>query len=209
MFNVAASSASADAQLAGRAGWYCSKSLPILMALAAFLVDLNTPNGIVDGFLYVSAVLVCVWIPTANAAPYTALGLMLPMVLGLIASPNGASLAVALTNRGAAMAMIWLAAIAVWRNARAARAREASLIALHGQLRAAQGAAQQERVALSEWLRQEVSLELAIVDWRLNYLAHRGRRARELKSEALLLRQAIQRANHSVYGKMIRLTDGV
>ncbi|HEX9382656.1 MAG TPA: hypothetical protein VF908_04600 [Gemmatimonadaceae bacterium] len=57
-------------------------------------------------------------------------------------------------------------------------------------------------------LRQDISLELAMVDWRLNHLAHR-RRAVEVKSEALLLRRAIQRANHSVYGKVIRLSHSL
>jgi hypothetical protein len=47
-----------------------------------------------------------------------------------------------------------------------------------------------------------------MVDWRLNHLAHR-RRAVEVKSEALLLRRAIQRANHSVYGKVIRLSHSL
>ena len=59
-----------------------SAFLPLLTALAAFLIDVRTPNGVVDGFLYVSAVLVCVWVPAANAAFYTALGLTFPMILG-------------------------------------------------------------------------------------------------------------------------------
>jgi len=90
-----------------------------------------------------------------------------------------------------------------------ARERESTLTTLQQQLRASEGAAYQERIALSDWLRQEIGLELAMVDWRLNHLAHRGRRGVELKSEALLLRRAIQRANHSVYGKVIRLSHGL
>jgi hypothetical protein len=39
----------------------CPKAwLPILVAGAAFLIDINTPDGVADGFLYVAAVLVCV-----------------------------------------------------------------------------------------------------------------------------------------------------
>ena len=48
--------------------------LPIVVAGVAFLIDLNTPDGVADGFLYVAAVLVCVWVPTTQAALYTASG---------------------------------------------------------------------------------------------------------------------------------------
>jgi hypothetical protein len=74
---------------------YSKILVPILVAIAAFLIDINTPNGVVDGFLYVSAVLVCAWIPTTNAALDTALGLMLPMILGFALSPDGVTAEVA------------------------------------------------------------------------------------------------------------------
>jgi hypothetical protein len=178
--------------------------LPLLTALAAFVIDVRTRNGVVDGFLYVSAVLVCVWIPAANAALYTALGLTLPMILGFVLSPSGASLEVAMVNRCAALGMIWLAAIAVWRNA---RQRDSTLADWQQRLRVVEHAAEEERVALCDWLRQDVSLELTMVDWRLNHLSHQIRRGVELQSEALILRRAIQRASRSVYGKMIRLRE--
>ena len=57
-----------------RAVWFCSKAfLPPLIAFAAFLIDVNTANGLADGFLYVAAVLICVWVPAVNAVLYTAL----------------------------------------------------------------------------------------------------------------------------------------
>ncbi len=101
--------------------------LPILMTCAAFLIDLDTPNGLLDGFLYVAAVLVCVWVPAVHVALYTALGLMLPMILGFALSPNGVALSMAVANRCVAMGTIWLAAIAVWRNAQSARESESTL----------------------------------------------------------------------------------
>lgn len=175
-----------------RAGWFCSKAfLPPLIAFAAFLIDVNTANGLADGFLYVAAVLICMWVPAVNAALYTALGLMLPMILGFALSPIGASLEVAVGNRCVASSMIWFAAIAVWRNA---RERDSTLAALQRQLRGVARAAK-ERMALSDWLRQNVSLELTMVDWRLKNLSHQIRRGVELQSEALILRGAIQRAS--------------
>ena len=177
--------------------------LPLLAAVAAFLIDINTPNGVLDGFLYVSAVLVCVWVPAAGAALYTALGLMLPMILGFALSPIGVSVEVALANRGVAVGTIWLAAIAVWRNARERDSTRAALQELRGVARAAQV----ERLALSDWLHQDVSLELTIVDWRLGHLSRQVCRGVELQSEALLLRRAIQRASHSVNWRMLRLRE--
>ena len=174
------------------------------MAFAAFVIDVKTPNGMMDGLLYISAVLICVWVPAAHAALYTALGLTFPMILGFVLSPMGASMEVAVVNRCVAFGMIWLAAIAVWSNA---RKRDSTLAALQQQLRGVERAAEEERMALSDWLRQDVSLELTMVDWRLNHLSHQIRRGVELQSEALILRRAIQRASQSVYGKMNRLRE--
>jgi hypothetical protein len=179
--------------------------LPILTAAAAFLVDLNTPNGVADGSLYVSAVLVCVWAPAAHYAIYTALGVMLPMILGFILSPDGASIEVAALTRGVALSLIWLVAIAVWRKV---RERDSTLATLQRQLEDVERAAEHERMALSDWLSQDVSPELTMVGWRLNHLSHQTTRRRvEVQSEARILRRAIQRASHSVYGKMIRLRE--
>ena len=178
--------------------------LPLLMALVAFVIDVRTPNGMVDGFLYVAAVLVCMWVPVAHASLYTAVGLTLPMSLGFVLSPSGASLGVAVVNRCVALGLIWLAAIAVWRHA---RNRDATLAGLQQQLRLVEHAAAEERMALCDWLREDVSLELAMVDWRLNYLSQQIRRGVKLQSEALILRRAIQRASQSVYCKMTGLRE--
>ena len=178
--------------------------LPVLVAGAAFLIDINTPDGVADGFLYVAGVLVCVWVPAAQAALYTAFGLMLPMTVGFVLSPTGVALQVAVANRGVAMGTIWLAAVAVWSNA---RLRESTLTALHQQRQSAERAACAERIALSDWLGQEIGVELTMVDWRLNHLSHRARRAEGLRTEALVLRRAIQRAHQSLHGKAMRLRN--
>ena len=175
--------------------------LPIVVAGVAFLIDLNTPDGVADGFLYVAAVLVCVWVPTTQTALYTASGLMLPMALGFALSPNGVALEVAIANRGIAMGTIWLAAVVVWSNA---RGRESNLSALRQQQQSAERAARAERIALSDWLGQQIEVELAMVDWRLSHLSHR---AGGLRTEALVLRRAVQRAHQSLRGKAMLLRE--
>ena len=77
------------------------------------------------------------------------------------------------------------------RGARNVRQKDATLAALHRELQGLARAAEAERVALSEWLRQDVSLELTMVDWRLNHLTHQVRRGVAIQSEALILRRAI------------------
>jgi hypothetical protein len=186
------------------AAWLSPKFLPILTAAAAFLIDLNTPNGIADGFLYVAAVLVCVWAPAAHYAIYTAFGLMLPMILGFVLSPDGTSAEVAAITRCVALTLIWLVAIAVWRKA---RERDSTLAAMQQQLRDVERAAEEERMALCDWLCRDLRPELTMMDWRLNHLSHQPRRGSHVQSEALVIRRAIQRASQSVYGKMIRLRE--
>lgn len=180
-------------------------SLPILLAIAAFVIDINTPNGVLDGLLYVSAVLVCVWVPTANSPLYTALGLMLLMILGFAMSPSGIFVEVAVANRCVAIGLIWLAAFAVWRCVRSMRERDSILSALSKQLRAAELAACMERTALSEWIRTEISPELQILEWRLRCLPHRACRDFDLPSEALILHRAIRRASQCAQDKEARL----
>jgi hypothetical protein len=204
MHNAALFPESNSARRSPVAACWSHRFLPILTAAAAFLIDLNTPNGIADGFLYVAAVLVCVWAPAAHYAIYTALGLMLPMILGFVWSPDGASVEVAAITRCVALTLIWLVAIAVWRKA---RERDSTLRALQQQLQDVEHAAELERMALSDWLCRDLRPELTMVDWRLNYLSRQRRRGAEVQSEALVLRRAIRRASESVYGKMIRLRE--
>ena len=140
-----------------------ARCLPVLLSVGAFAVDLVTPDGVVDGLLYIAPVLGCLWVPAVNSALYTALGLMLPMSLGAVLSPSGAPLSVAIGNRCAAAAVLWLAAYAVWRNARSARARESSLSLLSERLRAVESAVGEERAVLSDWLHRDISAELDIL----------------------------------------------
>lgn len=92
--------------------------LSLELAILAFIVDLDTPYGVADGFLYVLAVLTCFWLPNANAALYAAAALMLPMAIGTAMSPPGAPMGVEIINRLLGAVTIWLTAILIWHNAR-------------------------------------------------------------------------------------------
>lgn len=89
-----------------------------LVALAMFLLDVCTPNGLLDGFPYVIVILMCWSIPSPRAAPLTALALMPALLLGYTLSPMGAPPWMAVTNRLAAAATLWLAAMFVRHIAR-------------------------------------------------------------------------------------------
>ena len=180
--------------------------LPTALALGAFAVDLLTPNGVIDGLLYVAAVVACLWVPSVNFAMYTALGLMLPMTIGFILSPSGASPGIAIGNRCVAMGIIWLVAYAVGRNGRSVLARESAVRRLSEQLLAAEMAAKQERVALSDWLRRDISVELDVLAWRTRHLPHRRTyHGFDLRSEAFLLHRAIERARDAAREQEERL----
>jgi hypothetical protein len=179
--------------------------LPIWTAAAAFLIDIKTPNGVIDGFLYVLAVLTCVWVPRVHYAPCMALGLTLPMILGLELSPGDGSIRAAITNRLVGLLAVWLAAFVVWRNARATANRESVINELHRRVTAAERVSRGERIELATWLKREVGRELEIADWQLSHLPRCVRRSSEVRGEAVVLRRVIARAQQSVRGKTIQL----
>lgn len=181
--------------------------LPFGTAIAAFLIDIQTPNGVIDGFLYVLAVLACVGMPRIYYAPLAALGLTLPMILGFALSPGDGPSWAAVTNRLVGLLAVWLTAFVLWSNARSAANREAVVTELQRRVSAAERASHEERIELSAWLNQEIGRELEIVDWQLNTLPHRARRSSDVTSEAIVLRRVIERAKQSVRGKAIRLQD--
>jgi len=113
--------------------------LPIGIAGVSFLIDLETPDDIADGFFYIFAVVSCAWVPRVKAALYTAFGLLLPMILGSCFSPPTTQGWAGPVNRVLGSILMWLVALVVWRNARSARERELAmnqLEQLHGGRRA-------------------------------------------------------------------------
>jgi signal transduction histidine kinase len=158
--------------------------LPVGLSILAFTIDLATPNGMLDGFLYVLAVLVCVWVPGVLIALYTALGLMPLIILAAFASPDGVSAQVATINVLAGIATIWVAAIIVWHNACATRDREALLRQVRTLHQTTANVADIERIELSRWLHEGIGQELTAVGWGLDHIVRHASNEQEVRSEA-------------------------
>ena len=88
----------------------------IVVALAMFVLDVRTPNGLLDGFPYVVAVLMCGSIPSPRAALLMALALMPALLFGYWLSPLGGPTWMAVTNRLFAAAILWMVALFVHRT---------------------------------------------------------------------------------------------
>lgn len=182
--------------------------LPLVVAAAMFVLDVLTPNGVVDGFLYVPAILLCWWIPNANAAPFMAAALMPAMLFGFTLSPMGAPVWMAVTNRMVATSIVWLAALVLWLNAKSMKRKDSVLSESQDRLRTVECSAQDDRLNISTWLRRELDVELRVVEWRLNRLQRCEPDTLDLRTETLILRQAVQRARESVLTKATRLDEG-
>jgi signal transduction histidine kinase len=179
--------------------------LPLGIAVSSFLIDLKIPNDVPDAFLYVLAVLSCAWVPCPNAAFYTALGLMLFVVLGSLASPPVSPAWVALVNRLFGAVLVWLVAVVVWRNARLIRDRNRTLCQLERLSRASERAANTERIELSRWLHEGLAQELAVVGWGLDRLASHSADERKVGADAVELRTVVDGALRRVHRKAVEL----
>ena len=164
-----------------------------LAALAMFLLDVLTPNGLLDGFPYVLVIVMCGSIPSPRAAPLTALALMPALLLGYTLSPLGAPPWMAVTNRLAAAATLWLVAMFVRHIARVRLSEKRAV-----------RTASSDREGISRWLREDVDLELQTMEWRLNRL-QRCAPSPDLRTESLILRRTIARARHAVLAEAARL----
>jgi hypothetical protein len=173
----------------------------VLLALGMFLLDVRTPNGLLDGFPYIVALLMCWSIPSPRAAPLMALALMPALLFGYLLSPMGAPTWMAVTNRLAAAATIWLVALFVHR---ATRSRMTDSSAREEQLQREVTIASSDRKCVSQWLRDDVDLELQTMEWRLNRL-QRCADCGDVRTESLLLRRAIARARQAILAEAARL----
>ena len=175
--------------------------LPLALSSTALVVDLLTPQGMIDGFLYVLPVLACIWIPSAGAAIYTALGLMPLLAIGFMASPPGSSMSAALTNELAGAITIWLTALVVRHNARSSLERESLLSQIRNLQRRTMHVAAAERTALSRWLHENIGQDLAAIGWGLDHIARRADHADEVRIDVGELRAAIDGAQRAVREK--------
>jgi hypothetical protein len=174
---------------------------PIVIAGVAFIVDLYTPNGLLDGILYVFAVLACRRIPKVNASLYAACGVTLLTVLGFALSPMGVSVWMAVANQFTAIVIIWATAAVVRHSAQVEIHNEFVLAEITERMCTAERSAHDVRIGMSKWLREEVGLELDMIDWRLNRFSRYSQRSFDLQTETLMLRRAIQRTRRSVSGR--------
>jgi signal transduction histidine kinase len=181
--------------------------LPIGIAGLSFLIDLETPDDIADGFFYIFAVVSCAWVPRVKAALYTACGLLLPIILGSFFSPPTTHGWAGSVNRVLGSILMWLVALVVWRNARSARERELAISQLEQLHGAAERAANAERVELSRWLHEGLAQELAAVGWALDGLANHATDEAKVRSEAAELRSAVDSALRIVHRKAVALRD--
>jgi signal transduction histidine kinase len=179
--------------------------LPLGIAVIAFLIDLLTPDDIADGFFYILAVVCCVWVPYANAALYTAFGLMLPMALGFVASPLASSPLTGIFNRALGALVMWLVAFVVWRNAHLIRDRERAMAQLEQLHFAAERGANAERIELSRWLHEGLAQQLVAVGWSLDRIASRTLDEGKVQAEASELRTTINDALRTVHRKAVEL----
>jgi signal transduction histidine kinase len=179
--------------------------LPFGIGITAFLIDLQTPDDIADGFFYILAVVSCVWVPYANSAFYTAFGLMLPISLGFVASPLASPPWTGIFNRVLGAIVMWLVAFVVWRNAHLIRDRERALAQLELLHRAAESGANAERIELSRWLHEGLAQQLVAVGWSLDRIASQSVDERKVQSEASELRITINDALRTVHRKAVEL----
>ncbi len=175
-----------------------------LVAFALFLLDVRTPNGLLDGFPYVVAISMCGSIPRPRAALCMALALMPALLFGYLLSPTGAPTWMAVTNRLVAAATLWVVALFVHRITRARVTDSHFLAEREEQLEREATIASGDRKGVSQWLRDDVDLELQAMEWRLNRL-QRCADCGDVRTESLMLRRAIARARQAILAEAARL----
>jgi len=183
------------------AGYIRPGLLVAIMILCAFVTDARTPNGMVDGLPYILAVLACHWVSSTRSALVAAAAATPTMLLGFVLSPMGSSFWTAAANRVGAMIIVWLTALVISRSARLATITESALMEAKRRLNLTETLADSERHMLSDWLHDEVDLELAAIDLRLSRFSRSPERPANLRSETMVLRRAVRRARDSLQGK--------
>lgn len=189
-------------------GWTNARYLtPVALSGVAFAVDVATPHGVIDGFLYVLAVLTCVWVPNVAAAPYTAFGLMPTMVLGYVLSPMGVPVPVAIVNMLVGAVTVWIAAVIVRQRARSSQEREELLVQIRNLQRKSVNDADAERAEVSRWLHEGIGQELAAIGWGLDSIVRRAADDQQMRAEARQLRIAVDAAQRTIHGRAAYLRN--
>ncbi|MBI4006375.1 MAG: PAS domain S-box protein [Gammaproteobacteria bacterium] len=83
----------------------------LAMLLLILFIDHLTPIGIADTFLYVTPILISLWLPWRGFIYLVAAISSLFTIIGYYLSPEGADTSIALIHRGESLFIIWLTAI--------------------------------------------------------------------------------------------------
>ncbi len=92
--------------------------LALALAMAGFFFDLATPVGAAGGVPYVALVLFGFWMPDARHALVLGCVASALAVAGYLLSPDAAAAWIELSNRGLALAAIWITAVLVYAHRR-------------------------------------------------------------------------------------------
>ncbi len=174
--------------------------LPVCVSLLVFGIDLATPRGMFDGYLYVLAVLACVGAPAPNTPLYAAAALTIASLVGFLVSPGDVALGVTAANRIAAEILTIAAALTVRRFGYVSEQRTA----LEKRCGAEASAARKQR---SDFFSSQSRLahELGSISWRLQRFALAVRREERLFGEACQMRRLIDEMRQQVQQSGARL----
>jgi hypothetical protein len=135
-----------------------------------------------------------------------ALGLMPALLFGYLLSPMGTPTWMAIADRLVAAATLWLVALFVHRGARSRLSDAHVLSQREEQLQREVTIASSDRKGVSQWLRDDVDLELQAMEWRLNRL-QRCADSGDVRTESLMMRRAIARARQAILAEAARLSQ--
>ena len=175
--------------------------IPAALSVAAFVIDVVTPHGMIDGFLYVLPVLSCILVPGTAAVVYTAPAVLALMVFGFAASPQGVPMSVAVTNLMVGIGTIGFAAVIVWHNARLTRNQAILLQRIRKLQLVTADTAESERMELSRWLHESIAQELAAIGWGIDRITRHAGDVCVTQNEAQALRAAVDGAQQTIRGK--------
>lgn len=97
---------------------YHGSILVVITALLFSAIDIVTPLGIAGGVLYVSVILMTLWLPSPKSSTHIALLCSLLTLVAIPLSPLGAKQWIYLSNRIIIIATIWITSFLVSRHRR-------------------------------------------------------------------------------------------
>jgi two-component system, NarL family, sensor histidine kinase UhpB len=133
------------------------------------------------------------------------MALMVPLGLGVLISPAGASIWIEVTNRLLGATTIWLTALLISHNARLAAQREHLLQRIRELNRRSEQLKYGEQVSLSRWLDSGVARNLSMVGGGLDVIADENRGEQQVRLIAGEARELIDAAIIAVHDEEDRI----